>query len=439
MCGFMPELVDSTYSLSPDGVARLGYVVNTYPRPSQTFIRREIRALEAQGLPVKRFAMRREGQGVTSAEDLAEQQATEYVLDRGALALGRALLGAVVARPRALRAALTAGRIGGPGRGMARQLIYLAEAALLLGRCRDLGLMHLHAHFGTNSADVVRYVRLLGGPGYSITLHGPEEFDMPHALNLSAKVADARFVVGVSDFGRSQLSRWAPFTDWPKLKVVHCGIDPALFATSAPLPAGPSGADPLRLICVGRFAEQKGQVLLVEALARVSAPVHLTLVGDGPLAGDLHAAIARLGLGDRVTLTGWLDEAAVRDTLAASHVLVLPSFAEGLPVALMEAMAAARPCITTYIAGIPELMQDGQTGWLVPAGSIAQLARAIDTAATTPHERLSAMGHAARQRALARHDITVEAARLAALFEPYLSGKADQAESDQGRTSQVEG
>ncbi|MDM7458614.1 MAG: glycosyltransferase [Paracoccus sp. (in: a-proteobacteria)] len=407
--------------------ARLGYVVNTYPRPSQTFIRREIHALEARGIAVKRFAMRRDGQSVTSAEDLAEQQATEYVLDRGALALGKALLRAVFTRPRAVKAAISAGRIGGPGRSIARQMIYLAEAALLLGRCRDLGLTHLHAHFGTNSADVVRYVRLLGGPGYSITLHGPEEFDMPHALNLGVKIAGSRFVVGVSDFGRSQLWRWTPFTDWPKVKVVHCGIDPSLFATSAPLPAGPSGTDPLKLICVGRFAEQKGQMLLVEALANVTAPVHLTLVGDGPLAPDLRAAIDRFGLHDRVALTGWLDEAAVRDALAASHAMVLPSFAEGLPVALMEAMAAARPCITTYIAGIPELMQNGQTGWLVPAGSMAKLAKAIETAASTPREELTRMGQAARSRALARHDITAQAARLAALFEPYLNPAADQA------------
>ncbi|WP_330447671.1 hypothetical protein FLP41_02865 (plasmid) [Paracoccus marcusii] len=105
-------------------------------------------------------------------------------------------------------------------------MIYLAEAAILADRSRQLGLTHLHAHFGTNSADVVRYVRMLGGPGYSVTFHGPEEFDGPHTLLLRDKVAEARFAVAVSAFGRSQLARWAPFDAWDRIKVVHCGIDP---------------------------------------------------------------------------------------------------------------------------------------------------------------------------------------------------------------------
>lgn len=401
---------------------RVGYVINTYPRPSQTFIRREILALESSGLPITRFAMRRDPQPVTSAEDRAEQAQTEYVLDRGAMALGLALARAVLRRPRALIAALRTGGMGGAGRGPLRQVIYLAEAALIVRRCQQLGLTHLHAHFGTNSADVVRYARLLGGPGYSITVHGPEEFDAPGNLALHDKIADARFVVAVSDFGRSQLARWAPFDAWQRLKVVHCGIDPQMFTEPRALPPGPGPDMPLRLVCIGRFAEQKGQMMLLEALAQARCPVHLTLVGDGPLAPEIRASIARLGLSDRVSLPGWLDEAQVREALACAHVMVMPSFAEGLPVALMEAMAAARPCIATYIAGIPELMIDGQTGWLVPAGSAEALARAVETAADTPPQRLAQIGLAARDRALARHDITTEAARLAALFRACPQG-----------------
>ncbi|WP_405404603.1 glycosyltransferase family 4 protein [Paracoccus sp. Ld10] len=395
---------------------RIGYVINTYPRPSQTFIRREIRALEAAGLTVIRFAMRRDEQPVLSTEDQAEADHTEYVLDRGAKGLGVALIRAVIRHPRALVRAISAGRQGGPGRGPLRQVIYLAEAAVLADRCRALGLTHLHAHFGTNSADVVRYARMLGAPGYSVTFHGPEEFDGPHALLLREKVAESRFAVAVSAFGRSQLARWAPFDAWGRITVVHCGIDPALFANPVPLPAGPDAQNPLRVVCIGRFAEQKGQVLLIEAMARSSAPIQLTLVGDGPLRGDLEQAIRAHGLETRVTLTGWLDEAGVRDALSAAHVMAMPSFAEGLPVALMEAMAAGRPCIATLIAGIPELMVHGQTGWLIPAGSETDLAAALDAAARTPRDRLAEMGTAARARALSRHDITIEAAKLAAKF-----------------------
>lgn len=400
---------------SPPPEPRIGYVVNTYPRPSQTFIRREIRALEAAGLHVHRFAMRRDDQPLASAEDREESARTEYVLDRGAVALGLALLRAVLRQPRSLTAVVRAGRRGGPGRGVARQAIYLAEAMILADRSREAGLTHLHAHFGTNSADVALYARMLGGPGFSMTVHGPEEFDAPHALMLGEKVARSRFAVAVSDFGRSQLSRWAPFAAWDRIAVVHCGIDPALFPDALPLPPGPGPDRPLRLVCVGRFAEQKGQVLLIEALARCRAPVHLTLVGDGPLRPALEAAIARHALRDRVHLAGWLDEAGVRRALTDAHAMVMPSFAEGLPVALMEAMAAGRPAIATHIAGIPELLTP-DAGWLVPAGSPDALADAMDAAAATPPDRLAAMGLAARARALARHDIHDQAARLAQLF-----------------------
>lgn len=395
---------------------RVAYVINTYPRPSQTFIRREIQALEATGLSISRFAMRRDAQTVTSTEDRQEQERTEYILDQGPLRLARALLRALVRRPRMLPDAWRAGRRSGQGRGPLRQVIYLAEAAILAERCGQLGVVHIHAHFGTNSADVARYAFLLGGPGYSVTVHGPEEFDAPHSLLLADKIAQSRFVVGVSAFGRSQLSRWTAFRHWNKLTVVHCGIDPAMFAAPQPMPAGPEPGQPLRLVSVGRFVEQKGQMVLIEAMARCAAPVHLTLVGDGPLAPDLRAAIARHGLDARVTLSGWLDEAGVRQALADAHVMVLPSFAEGLPVALMEAMASGRPSIATYIAGIPELMLDGETGWLIPAGSVEDLTRAIDAAAAMPSARLAAMGEAARLRALQRHDIEPQAARLAQLF-----------------------
>ncbi|WP_410216625.1 glycosyltransferase [Paracoccus sp. (in: a-proteobacteria)] len=405
----------------PDNVPDLsvGYVVNTYPRPSQTFIRREIQALEGLGVAVTRFAMRRDAQPVTSDEDRAEEVATTYILEDGAVRLATALIRACLSRPRALLAALRAGRRGGEGRGALRHLIYLAEAAVLARRCQDLGLRHLHAHFGTNSVDVVRYVHMLGGPGYSFTVHGPEEFDATHALSLDDKITEARFAVAVSTFGRSQLARWTPFAQWDRLQVVHCGIDPDRFAVPFPMPAGPGPNLPLRLVSIGRFAEQKGQMLLIEAMARCSAPVHLTLVGDGPLAPALRAAIAQHRLTDRIDLPGWKDEAGVRAALAEAHVMVLPSFAEGLPVALMEAMAAGRPSITTYIAGIPELMIDGHTGWLVPAGDADALAQALDHAAATPPAALGQMGLAARERVLARHDIRAEAAKLAALFHAY--------------------
>ena len=395
---------------------KLAYILNTYPQPSHSFIRRELAALERGGAEVMRLAMRAPGAGLVDPLDRAEAACTEYVLDRGAWRLSMALARAAFSAPArflaALRLALRMGRAS--PLGVVRHLIYLAEACEVARRCTEGGVEHMHAHFGTNSTAVALLANALGGPTYSFTAHGPEEFDAPAALSLGLKADRAAFAVAVSRFGRSQLCRWAGFGTWDRLKVVHCAIEPAAFDDPAPLPGGP-----LRLVCIGRFAEQKGQIMLIRAMARLrdSLPdIHLSLVGDGDMRPALESAIAQRGLGDRITLTGWLPEDGVRAELVAAHALVLPSFAEGLPMVAMEAMAAARPVIATWVAGIPELVQPGRTGWLVPAGDAAALADAVADLAATPPERLAAMGRAGRERVLRRHDADTEAGKLAALF-----------------------
>lgn len=397
---------------------RIGYLLNTYPQPSVTFVRREIHALERLGVEVHRFAMRSDRDALVDPADLQEYDRTELVLKAGGVRLLKDALQLAVSRPGGFgRALASAWRMGGrSAQGRLRHLIYLAEAAHVARRAEALGLQHLHAHFGTNSATVAALVRDLGGPGYSFTVHGPEEFDSPQALSLGDKVAGSEFTVAISSHGRSQLCRWAGYADWPRIHVVHCGIEPARFPEPAAMPAGA----PLRLVNIGRFAEQKGQLLLPEALATArarGADVHLTLVGDGPMRPQIEAAIAAQGVGDAVTLTGWLDEAGVRRILAESHALILPSFAEGLPMVVMEAMAAGRAVIATHIAGNPELVLPGETGWLVAAGDAEALAEGIRAAAATPVDRLQRMGQAGRTRVLQRHDIDREAGKLVRLIE----------------------
>ena len=391
---------------------KIAYILNTYPQPSQSFIRRELKGLERLGLSVERIAMRRGDVPLKDPQDRAEQGRTRYVLEAGKGALLMSLLAAVLGRPgafiAALKGALELGRVSPAGR--LRHLVYLLEACHVLRLVK--GVEHMHAHFGTNAAAVAMLVRLLGGPGYSFTVHGPEEFDAVHSLSLARKMERAAFTVAVSSYGRSQLCRWLPHDAWDRVKVVHCGIDPEAFPEPGPMPEGA-----LRLVNIGRLSEQKGQLILMPVMGRVAgADVHLTLIGDGELRGALEAEISARGLGGQVTLAGWQTEEEVRDALAGCHALVLPSFAEGLPMVIMEAMAAGRPVIATYVAGIPELVQPGVTGWLVPAGDDAALAEAVEALAAMPAEARAELGRAGRARVLERHDMYREAEKLAGYF-----------------------
>jgi glycosyltransferase involved in cell wall biosynthesis len=392
---------------------KIAYILNTYPQPSHSFIRREIAALEAAGHEVTRFAMRGPDVPLVDPQDKAERAQTHYVLQAGAMAVGTASVKTLLQTPSGFATALR--QVWRSARraetGLARHLIYLAEACYLRQRLEGSGVTHLHAHFGTNAAMVALLCHLIGGPRYSFTVHGPEEFDSPRALSLGDKIHHAAFTVAISQFGRSQLCRWAKPEDWERIKIVHCGIEPSKFPAPTPLSDGPR-----RLVSIGRFVEQKGQLALIAAMAalRDSHPdLHLTLIGDGELRSAIEKAIADHGLADRITLTGWVDEARVTAELAASHGLVMPSFAEGLPMVVMEAMAAARPVIATYIAGTPELVQPGQTGWLVPAGDVTALAGAMAALHDTPLSALEKMGHSGRKRVFDRHDVATEAGKLA--------------------------
>jgi len=395
----------------------VAYLVNQYPAVSHSFIRREILALEAQGVSIQRFSIRPPPSNLVDPADLAEAKKTTALLAGGAWSAIAAWILTAVTRPRSwlkvLRAAIRLGRRS--DRGVARHVVYMAEACLLLRRLRERGgVRHLHAHFGTNSAAVAMFARLLGGPPYSFTVHGPEEFDHPQELSLGEKIAHAAAVVAISDFGRSQLYRWISWADWKKVHVVRCGVDDT-FLGAGPRPIGNSR----RLVCVGRLAEQKGQMLILEALAALAAEkvdVEVVLAGDGPLRGVIEQRARELALGEGLRITGWISNQQVRDELLAARAMLLPSFAEGLPVVLMEALALGRPAISTYVAGIPELIRDGVNGWLIPAGSRDELVRAVRTALATSVADLEEMGRAGAATVAEWHDATKEAARLRQLF-----------------------
>lgn len=388
----------------------LAYLVNTYPSPTHTWIRREIEALETLGTPVTRYAVRRPT-GTPQLEGEAEK--VRAILDLGAVTVLRFVLRTPPAALwRGLLAALRLSRRA--DRGLLHHLAYLAEACVLRAWAARDGIDHVHVHFGTNGVVVALLSQTMGGPTYSFTAHGPEEFDRPAALKLREKAAGARFVVAISSFGRSQVLRWADPADWDRVHVVHCAVDDSyLQRQRTPVPDAP------RIVTVGRLLPQKGQLLLVEAVARLRAegvPVELVLCGDGDLRPDLERAVAERGIGDAVRFAGWLDNAHVAEEVAASRALVMPSFAEGLPVTVMEALALGRPVIATAIAGVAELVRPGVNGWIIPPGSVDELVIALRELLTTSTDELTVMGKAGAEAVAEQHAARTEAAKLRALL-----------------------
>jgi glycosyltransferase involved in cell wall biosynthesis len=405
---------------APDGL-EIAYLVNQYPGISHSFIRREIAALERRRVRVRRFALRPPKAGVLSSEDEAEAALTRSIVDHPKAALAGAILSALAARPGASAGALAkALRMAAPSEaGIVRHLIYFAEAAALARWMRSAGLAHVHAHFGTNSATVALLAARIAGAGFSMTVHGPEEFDKPGLIALAEKIRAARFVAAVSSYGASQLRRLVAPEFWDRIKIVRCGVEKAFYAAPPPPPAAG------RFVSVARLCEQKGQLTLVAAASRLKSAgrdFKIALVGDGEMRGAIADAARRAGVLDRLEFLGWRTPGEVRAEIGKAIAFVLPSYAEGLPVSIMEAMSLGRPVISTYVAGVPELVEPGATGWLAPAGDADALAAAMGEALDLAPERRAAMGARARARIAADHDIDQIAGELAGHFAAALGG-----------------
>ncbi|NJK51001.1 glycosyltransferase family 4 protein [Candidatus Gracilibacteria bacterium] len=395
----------------------IAYLVNQYPKVSHSFVRREILAVEACGLKVARFSIRSCEAELVDKGDKQEQELTQVILGVGVKGLALALFRVALTKPaqfiEALRLTFQVGWHS--ERGIILHLAYLAEACVLLNWFAEQEITHVHAHFGTNSTTVAMLCRVLGGPTYSFTVHGPEEFDKATILSLAEKIQRSTFVAAVSSFGKSQLFRWCDRAFWSKIHVIHCGVDADfLVHPHVPIPAAP------RFVCVGRLSEQKGHLLLLEAASKLAASgldFKLVFVGDGPLRSEIEQQISQLKLQNHIEITGWASGEEVQQQLLASRAMVLPSFAEGLPVVIMEALALNRPVISTYVAGIPELVEPGVCGWLVPPGSAELLAAAMRSALESPLEKLEEMGKAGAERVAQQHNAALEAKKLVALFE----------------------
>lgn len=391
----------------------VAYLMNTYPITSTTFVRREIHAHEAANVPVTRYAIRDWNEDLVDPRDRAEIGKTTYILKQGMGKLGLSALRELATNPigfiRALKT--TVHLASRPGSTGLRNLAYLLEAVFFKQDSLAQGIHHVHAHFSTNSAAVALLARRMGGPSYSFTAHGPDEFDDPVGNGLAMKVRHAAFVAAITDYASGIIVGASDPTDADKVQVVRCGIDLEEFDPTPP----PSNA---RIVCVGRLCAAKAQRLLVEAIAPLVGEhptLELVLIGDGDDRSDLEAQVTSLGLNNHVSMPGWGTGQEVRDAIQGARVFALPSFAEGLPIVLMESLAMGRAVVTTQITGIPELV-DSDCGWIVPPGDVPALRKAISEALSADTTQLVALGETGRSRVKALHDQSRNAAQLREMF-----------------------
>ena len=392
---------------------KLAYLVNRYPAASHSFIRREIAAIEEAGGSVQKFSVRAADiRALLDPRDQVEFAATQVILGNTPLKLILTLIATVLISPRkCLAATFTAFRnCSFRPTDVLKRIAYLAEAAWLAKELKANNVMHLHAHFGTNSTMVARLSSKLGGPAYSFTVHGPDEFDRPEDLDLRGKISDSAFCVAISNFCTGQLMRWSDVADWPKIRIIRCGVDDNFISERAehPFPAAP------QFCSVARLSGQKGIPLLIEAAARLKRDGHVfkvSILGGGELQSQIEASIIEQELTEYVELVGWASSDEVVRQLLCSRAMVLPSFAEGLPVVIMEALALERPVIVTAIAGTPELV-DEQCGWLIPSGSVDALVNALKAAIDELPQELSKKGKIGRERVVALHDSRLNGTQL---------------------------
>lgn len=393
----------------------IAYLTSVYPAPSHTFILREVTGLRDLGFEVDTCSIQRPAASqITGPEEEAALNSTFYTIQAGkkpAVLLGA--IGAALVQPgRLLKALALAWRTAAPGvKGAVKQALYMGEAMILAHHLRRQGVTHLHTHFASAPANVALLTAELADIAFSYTLHGPSDLYEPEKWHLREKTARAAFVACISYFARGQAMLFSDPDHWHKLHIVHCGVIPERYELDSN-----QATDGQNLLFVGRLAAVKGLRILLEAFAQARATrpaLTLTLVGDG----DDRAHLEKLAepLGDAVTFLGYQSQDGVAQAMAHADILVLPSFAEGLPVVLMEALAAGKPVICTQVAGVAELVEDGVSGFIVPVSDDATLAQRIGHLADNAELRHS-MGIAGRQKVRDAFDVRVEAGRIGTLF-----------------------
>jgi glycosyltransferase involved in cell wall biosynthesis len=303
-----------------------------------------------------------------------------------------------------------------------KAVAYFAEAGILLAWMLDNDIEHVHVHFANPAATVAMLAASSQLVDFSLSVHGADEYSNAPTTLLQQQVLAATFVRCISAFCRSQLLSLAPPAMWDKFHVVRCGIDLKDFAktkvSKAPLP---------EILCVGRLVPIKGHRILLEAcrlLKDKPLQFHLTVIGDGPEKEDLEAFCRTTGLERCVTFTGSVGHSAIQAYYDRADIFALPSFSEGVPVVLMEAMVKGIPCVSTRIAGIPELIHDRENGLLVTPSEVQELTEALTELIANPALRAE-LGAKANNTVAARHDILQTGSGMAELFSRYAGAEVD--------------
>jgi colanic acid/amylovoran biosynthesis glycosyltransferase len=409
----------------PSRSADIAYLTTGYPSPSHTFIQREIHELERQGITIFPISINKIG-AIDLLSELDRNDAARTFTIKRTSPL-RAMVAAArftLSSPKAVVEVF--GLIVKLGvtdvKGFLWHLFQLVEAMLVVRECERRGVTHIHAHFGEVPATVAWFAAELGRRRsatsvhtWSVTVHGWREFTNENAAMLGQKMRSATFVAAISDFTRAQLMRISGVAHAADhLSVVRCGLPMSdyPFEPRSELQHVPT------VLMTARLADEKGHLVLLDALAmlrRAGTPLRAVFIGSGPVADVLADATTWLGLSDVVTFMGAQPPAVVHEQLQACDIFCLPSFAEGLPVVLMEAMAVGRPVIATYISGIPELVENNITGLVLPAGRSDLLAEAL-LRLVNDGELRKQLVTAGRKRVEAMHDIGPIATQLGALF-----------------------
>lgn len=405
---------------------RIAYIASRYPYVSHVFILREVMALRRAGASVDTFTVRRpDVEDLRTDEDREAYASTQALLPVSPVELIVAHLIALATRPRRYFLTLAqAIALRGPGaRAALWQTFYFGEAVLLWRQCRRRGIHHIHAHHANVASDVALLAAHLGGRSWSwsFTMHGSTEFFDVREHRLAQKTQLARFVICVSAHGRSQLMTHVDPVHWQKLHVVHCGVDPGRFD----LVDRRHRLEETEILTVGRVVPVKGQQLLIEALAELRAgghPLRMTIVGDGPSLSGLRTLAGRLGVTEWVRFAGAVGQHEIGAYYRRADVFALPSFAEGLPVVLIEAMATGLPVVASRITGIPELVDEGVSGLLVTPGRGDELTRSLGAIISAGPARRAEMGRAARQKVLREFVLEDSAQQLLAIFASIAGG-----------------